>query len=139
MHRALGRNSPSLERSRQTGRIRNAFFELSLVRRVYRMVARRVGSRYNGAFMKTNMRVALMLAGMLGFVVGSQGAAAKLSVGDPAPKLQVSKWVQGDPVKEFSKDNVYVVEFWATWCGPCRESIPHLNEVYKKYKDKGLV
>jgi len=85
------------------------------------------------------MRVALMLAGMLGLVAGSQGAAAKLSVGDRAPKLQVSKWVQGDPVNEFSKDNVYIVEFWATWCGPCRESIPHLNEVYKKYKDRGLV
>jgi thiol-disulfide isomerase/thioredoxin len=53
--------------------------------------------------------------------------------------LQTGSWVQGGPVKEFQKDKAYIVEFWATWCGPCRQSIPHLNETYIKYKDKGLV
>jgi thiol-disulfide isomerase/thioredoxin len=89
--------------------------------------------------MKTNVHWAVALAGVMGWLATVDGAETKLKVGDPAPKLQVAKWVQGDPVKEFSKDNAYIVEFWATWCGPCRESIPHLNEIYKKYKDKGLV
>jgi thiol-disulfide isomerase/thioredoxin len=62
-----------------------------------------------------------------------------LKVGDPAPKLETGKWVQGEPVAEFQKGTAYVVEFWATWCGPCRASIPHLNETYNKFKDKGLV
>ena len=31
-----------------------------------------------------------------------------------------------------------LVEFWATWCPPCRKSIPHLNEIYSKYKSQGL-
>ncbi len=65
--------------------------------------------------------------------------AATLKAGDPAPKLQVGKWVQGEPIKEFERDKAYLVEFWATWCGPCRASIPHLNEIHAKYKDKGLV
>jgi peroxiredoxin len=34
---------------------------------------------------------------------------------------------------------VIVIEFWATWCAPCREEIPVLNQIYKAYKDKGLV
>ena len=76
------------------------------------------------------------------FVSGASlitASAATLKVGDHAPKLKTGKWVQGEPVKEFQKDKAYIVEFWATWCGPCRVSIPHLNEIHEKFKDKGLV
>jgi thiol-disulfide isomerase/thioredoxin len=72
-------------------------------------------------------------------LMATQAAFGALKVGDPAPKLQVGRWVQGEAVKEFEGDKVYVVEFWATWCGPCIASIPHLNEFHQRYKDKGLV
>jgi peroxiredoxin len=37
------------------------------------------------------------------------------------------------------KGQVVVLEFWATWCAPCREEIPLLNQIYKVYREKGVV
>ena len=47
-------------------------------------------------------------------------------------------WVQGAGPTAFEPGKVYVFECWATWCGPCVALIPHVNELHKKYYDKGL-
>jgi thiol-disulfide isomerase/thioredoxin len=77
----------------------------------------------------------------LSLAMAAQGAAAPqkpeptLKVGDPAPPLAISKWVKGSPVEKIEKDGTYVVEFWATWCGPCLDTIPHLTELAKENPD----
>jgi thiol-disulfide isomerase/thioredoxin len=83
--------------------------------------------------------IALFAVLALSMSTSLRAAEATLKVGDPAPKLSISKWVKGEPVKEFEKGKVYVVEFWATWCGPCIVAMPHVSELQAKYKDKGVV
>ncbi len=58
-----------------------------------------------------------------------------LHIGDKAPVLRVSSWIKGEPVTEYKKGTVYVIEFWATWCAPCRAAMPHLSRLAKRYKD----
>jgi thiol-disulfide isomerase/thioredoxin len=67
-------------------------------------------------------------------VISPTGAG---ELGSAAAPLNVSKWVKGKPVDlaAVKGKQVVVVEFWATWCPPCRTSIPHLTEMQKKFKD----
>lgn len=59
--------------------------------------------------------------------------------GKAMPALTVADWLNGQVKPEDMKGKVVIVDFYATWCGPCMKAIPHNNELLKKYKDKGLV
>lgn len=60
----------------------------------------------------------------------------ELFIGSKAPELQIAKYVKGDSVEQFENGKVYVVEFWATWCGPCIAAFPHLTELQAQHQDK---
>lgn len=57
-----------------------------------------------------------------------------LVVGDPAPNLSITNWVKGEEVSSFETGHIYVVEFWATWCGPCIRGMPHLTELQERHE-----
>lgn len=79
--------------------------------------------------------IGLSLAALIVAGASGRSSAQSLGLGDPAPRLDVKEFVKGEPVKGFEKGKNYVIEFWATWCGPCRTSIPHVSELQKKYPD----
>jgi thiol-disulfide isomerase/thioredoxin len=73
-------------------------------------------------------------------MVKEEKARGKVAAGKSTPEIEAREWLNttGPVSLAKLKGSVVVVEFWATWCPPCRQSIPHLNGIYKKYKDKGL-
>lgn len=60
-------------------------------------------------------------------------------IGKPMPALELSHWINGPVTADDMKGKIVVLDFWATWCGPCLAAIPHNNELAAKYKDKGVV
>ena len=62
-------------------------------------------------------------------------------VGKRAPEIQVSKWLNTKKGYSLAKcrGKVVLIDFWATWCPPCRVAMPHLQKVWEKYKDRGVI
>jgi thiol-disulfide isomerase/thioredoxin len=61
-----------------------------------------------------------------------------LGPGDPAPSIAELVSVSGEKLDRFEPGTIYVIDFWATWCGPCIKAMPHMSELAKKYKDKSV-
>lgn len=72
-------------------------------------------------------------------ILSGSAAAADLSIGDPAPPLAVSQWVKGEPVKRLEPGRVHVVEFSATFCGPCLDEAPHLSSLQERYPNVTII
>jgi thiol-disulfide isomerase/thioredoxin len=85
--------------------------------------------------MNTSLLKKLTLAALLSVALST--AQAALKVGDDFPDL--AGFGLDGKLPDSIKGKVVIVDFWASWCGPCKESFPAMNDLQKKYADKGLV
>lgn len=83
-------------------------------------------------FRKGSLLIALLFTALLS--KAQYNTHPTLKIGDPAPEIKVEAWVRGTPVTKFEKGNVYVLDFWATWCGGCIASFPHISAIANKYE-----
>ncbi|MCO8125043.1 TlpA family protein disulfide reductase [Stieleria sp. TO1_6] len=93
--------------------------------------------------MKRIVLILLSCAVVAALTLRPADAEPSLVIGSKAPALDIEHWVQDGNgnyphVSNFEKGKVYVVEFWATWCGPCIASMPHLAELQTEYRDRGV-
>jgi thiol-disulfide isomerase/thioredoxin len=79
-----------------------------------------------------------MFKGLALAAVCVSAALAASSSSGPAPGFQLSgRGGKAIDLAQF-KGQVVMINFWATWCGPCRQEMPLLEDIYKKYKPMGF-
>jgi len=90
--------------------------------------------------MKKNLVLLMLVAFVLTALVPAF-AAENFWVGKKPPEIKAADWLNTSKPLTIAglKGKIVVVEFWATWCPPCRASIPHLIKMHNQFKDKGVV
>lgn len=83
-----------------------------------------------------NLKKNIFIKVVILFISNSLFSQSELKVGDIAPKINITDYISNIPNDKNFKDKFILLEFWATWCGPCLDQVPNLNKLQDKYKAK---
>lgn len=67
------------------------------------------------------------------FLLNASVAQSGPSIGDKAPPLNITDWLANVPTDKSLTGRPIIVDFWATWCGPCIKAVPHFNELKTEF------
>jgi thiol-disulfide isomerase/thioredoxin len=90
-------------------------------------------------FMKSIKKILAGLCLLVTSAFAQEKTVPAFGIGSEVSDYPNVQWIQGEQVKKFDKNKIYIVECWATWCGPCKAAIPHVNELHKKFGDKIVI
>jgi len=71
--------------------------------------------------------------------IGSTYAQSNIKVNEKAPKINITHWIENVPTNKNLNNKFIVLEFWATWCGPCIAAVPHMNKLQNEFNNKDLL
>lgn len=74
----------------------------------------------------------LMILALL--ILSSHISRAQLKAGEKAPKIAITDWIKNMPASRDLDGKFVIIDFWATWCAPCLESVPHMNNLVTENK-----
>lgn len=72
------------------------------------------------------------------FTLGNIYAQSNIKVNEKAPKINITDWIENIPNDKNLNNKYIVLEFWATWCGPCIAAVPHMNKIQEEFNQKDL-
>lgn len=70
--------------------------------------------------------------------IGNTYAQSNIKVNEKAPEINITDWIENVPRDKNLSDKYIVLEFWATWCGPCIEAVPHMNKIQQEFNQEDL-
>jgi peroxiredoxin len=75
---------------------------------------------------------------VLSLALSSASTIAKPVTGEKSPDFTLKSRDGGNMKLSEQRGNIVLVNFWASWCGPCREELPAFEELYQEYQDMGV-